>query len=126
MIAERNEFVDNGWAVKLMASTQDARFSANEFIGNTFDVATNSRGNGGTFAGNYWDDYDGYDLDRDGVGDVPHRPVRLFSLLVAQNEPSLILLRSLFVGLLDTAERVLPALTPETLADASPAMRRLG
>jgi nitrous oxidase accessory protein len=49
--------------------------------------------------------------------------VRLFSLLVAQNEPSLILLRSLFVGLLDAAERVLPALTPETLADARPSMR---
>jgi nitrous oxidase accessory protein len=122
--AERNVFVDNGWAVKLMASSQDARFAANDFVGNTFDVATNSRTSASTFIGNYWDDYEGYDLDRDGVGDVPHRPVRLFSLLVAQNEPSLILLRSLFVGLLDTAERVLPALTPETLADPRPVMRR--
>ena len=35
----------------------------------------------------------------------------------------MVLLRSFFVGLLDAAERVLPALTPATLADASPAMR---
>ena len=54
---------------------------------------------------------------------VPHRPVRLFSLLVAQNSPALILLRSAFVDLLDAAERVLPALTPETLTDPTPAMR---
>jgi len=123
--ADRNDFVDNGWAVKLMASAQDGTFTANEFVGNTFDVATNSRETTTTFAGNYWDDYRGYDLNRDGVGDVPYHPVRLFSLLVAQNEPVLIALRSPFVTLLDVAERVLPSLTPETLADASPAMRRM-
>ena len=54
---------------------------------------------------------------------MPHRPVRLFSLLVARNEPALILLRSTFVALLDVAERVVPTLTPETLADQHPAMR---
>ncbi|MDF2774491.1 MAG: hypothetical protein K0S86_3991, partial [Geminicoccaceae bacterium] len=123
--ATGNRFESNGWAVKLMASTEDGRFTANEFLGNTFDVSSNSRTNSTVFDGNYWSDYQGYDLDRDGIGDVPHRPVRLFSLLVEDNEPTLILLRSLFVGLLDTAERVLPSLTPETLADARPSMRRL-
>lgn len=123
--ADANDFVDNGWAVKLLASAQDGAFTANEFVGNTFDVATNSRETSTTFAGNYWDDYRGYDLNHDGVGDVPYHPVRLFSLLVAQNEPVLIALRSPFVTLLDLAERVLPSLTPETLADASPSMRRM-
>jgi nitrous oxidase accessory protein len=123
LVAENNAFVGNGWAVKLDANTQDGRFERNDFIANTFDVATNNREQSTTFAGNYWDEYRGYDLNHDGIGDVPHRPVRLFSLLVAQNQPSLILLRSAFVSLLDAAERVLPALTPETLADASPAMK---
>ena len=122
--ARQNRFVENGWAVKLLASAQDGRFTANEFVGNSFDVATNSRETTTSFAGNYWDDYEGYDLDRDGTGDVPHHPVRLFSLLVASNEPMLITLRSPFVKLLDLAERVLPSITPETLVDASPAMRR--
>jgi nitrous oxidase accessory protein len=124
LVATDNEFSDNGWAVKLDANTQDGRFERNVFAGNTFDVATNSREHSTTFAGNYWDEYRGYDLNKDGVGDVPHRPVRLFSLLVARNQPALILLRSAFVGLLDAAERVLPALTPEMLADATPSMRR--
>ena len=121
--AEGNRFVDNGWAVKLMASTSEGRFARNDFIGNTFDVSTNSRTNSVDFEGNYYDGYRGYDLNRDGVGDVPHRPVRLFSLLVEQNEPALILLRSIFIALLDRAEQLLPALTPETLVDERPAMR---
>ena len=120
-----NDFIDNGWAVKLEASTDEALFSRNNFSGNTFDVATNSSRPSAVFAGNYWEDYTGYDLNRDGVGDVPFRPVRLFSMVVAENAPSIVLLRSSFVRLLDTAERVIPALTPETLADATPAMKRI-
>ena len=54
---------------------------------------------------------------------MPFHPVRLFSLLVAQHEESLILLRSLFVELLDAAERVMPVLTPETLQDDQPLMQ---
>ena len=123
--AERNDFTENGWAVRLLGSAQDGRFTGNEFLRNSFDVATNSRGTTTTFAGNFWDEYRGYDLDRDGAGDVPHHPVRLFSMLVAANEPVLITLRSPFVTLLDLAERVLPSITPEMLVDASPAMRRL-
>ena len=123
--ADQNAFVENGWAVKLLASAQDGAFTRNEFVGNTFDVATNSRETTTSFAGNYWDEYRGYDLDRDGTGDVPYHPVRLFSLLVASNEPMLITLRSPIVSLLDLAERVLPSLTPEALADASPSMKRI-
>jgi nitrous oxidase accessory protein len=112
--------------VKLAASTLDARFAGNEFLGNTFDVATNSREHTTRFEGNYWDDYGGYDLDQDGVGDVPHHPVRLFSLVIERHAPALMLLRSPFVGVLDAAERVLPALTPATLVDPRPRMRRRG
>ena len=125
LVATGNEFVDNGWAVRLDANSQEARFAGNDFEGNTFDVATNGRESTTAFDGNYFDGYEGYDLDRDGRGDVPHRPVRLFSLVVEQNEPALILLRSFFVGLLDSAERLLPSLTPEAMVDPRPAMRPL-
>jgi len=121
--ASHNEFARNGWALKLLASTDGGRFTGNNFFDNTFDVATNSRGNANEVSGNYWDSYRGYDLDHDGVGDIPFHPVRLFSLLVQTNEPSLILLRSAFVSLLDVAERALPSLTPELLVDRRPSMR---
>jgi nitrous oxidase accessory protein len=119
-----NHFEDNGWAIRLMANSMDNRFTGNVFAGNSFDLSTNSQSNYSSFSGNWWDRYRGYDLDRDGRGDVGYRPVRLFSLLVARHPPALILLRSGFVDLLDLAERVLPVLTPETLVDDAPLMER--
>jgi len=123
LVAEHNDFVNNGWALRLEASTDDATFTRNNFAGNTFDVATNSRSTDNAFARNYWSAYDGYDLNHDGIGDVAFRPVKLSSVIVAQNEPALILLRSTFLELLDAAERVIPALTPEALSDSTPSMR---
>ena len=121
--ADHNAFAHNGWALRLEANSTDAWFTRNDFIDNTFDVSTNGRELSAHFGGNYWSAYTGYDLDRDGVGDVPYHPVRLFSMVVQQNPPALMLLRSAFVDLLDAAERALPALTPVALADTAPAMR---
>lgn len=125
MIVDRNEFTNNGWAVKLDASTVGGVMTRNNFIANTFDVAANSREPSTVLAGNYWEAYRGYDLDGNGVGDVPFRPVRLFSMIVERYEPALLLLRSALVELLDAGERAMPALTPTALADATPSMRRL-
>ena len=121
---DRNVFTANGWAVRLMGNATDNRFEHNRFERNTFDVATNSFTHSTVFAENVWDRYEGYDLDRDGHGDVPFHPVRLFSFLVEQYEPSLILLRSPFVQLLELAERAFPVLTPPALADARPVVGR--
>ena len=120
IVVEDNEFDSNGYAVRIMANSIDNHFRRNNFVGNGFDVVTNSRQSFNTFDSNYWSEYDGYDLDGDGVGDVPHHPVRLFSLLVEKAPPSVVLLGSLFVVLVDTAERVMPVFTPETLVDQKP------
>ncbi len=129
--ANRNQVADNlfdsnGWGLRVLANAQDNRVTGNTFTGNSFDVGTNSRQNFSTFSGNYWDRYRGYDLDRDGFGDVPYPPVRLFALVVEQTPPALILLRSAVVDLLDFAERVMPMLTPQTLVDERPRMRAGG
>lgn len=117
-----NDFRRNGWAVRLMASAEQSRFRGNVFAGNAFDVATNSRTLNSDFDGNWWDAYRGYDLDRDGTGDVPFRPVRLFALVVEKHPEALLLLRSPVTLVLDAAERVFPVLTP-SLADPRPLMR---
>ena len=118
-----NDFVSNGWAAKVLASAVDNTFTGNRFEGNAFDVSTNSRSSNSTFDRNWWDAYKGYDLDRDGVGDTPFYPVRLFALIVEQHQPTLVLLRSPMVAVLDAAERVFPVLTPEALVDKHPLMR---
>jgi nitrous oxidase accessory protein len=120
---EGNEFTQNGWALRVLANAQENTITRNMFVGNSFDVGTNSRQNFSTFSENYWDRYRGYDLDGDGVGDAPFAPVRLFALIVEQSPPALVLLRSAVVDMLDLAERVLPVLTPMTLLDERPLMR---
>ncbi|MBA3853962.1 MAG: nitrous oxide reductase family maturation protein NosD [Gemmatimonas sp.] len=117
-----NEFRGNGWAVRLMADALDNRFIGNQFVSNAFDVATNSRTVRSSFDGNWWDAYRGYDIDRDGRGDVPFRPVRFFALVVEKHPEALLMLRSPVTSVLDAAERVFPVLTPP-LADERPLMR---
>ena len=123
-VVQGNTFTQNGWAVKIMGNCLQNEFTQNEFLGNSFDVATNSQFNYNNFRANYWDKYTGYDLNRDGVGDVPYRPVSLFSYLVEKNEPALVLLNSFFIEMLNVAEKALPILTPGTLEDPVPRMRR--
>ena len=118
-----NRFERNGWAIRIMADSMGVVFAHNAFVANTFEVTTNGTRSFNSLLENYWSEYRGYDLGRDGVGDVPHRPVKLFALLVERYPPALILLRSPFLELLDLAERVLPILTPRVLADHRPLMR---
>jgi nitrous oxidase accessory protein len=117
-----NGFRRNGWAVRLMADAEDSHFTGNSFAGNAFDVATNSRTLRSDFIGNWWDAYRGHDLDRDGRGDAPFHPVRLFALVVERHPEALLLLRSPVTAVLDAAERVFPVLTP-ALSDPAPLMR---
>jgi len=122
---ENNNFLKNGWAIKLMANSMSNIFHNNNFITNSFDIATNSRQNFNTFEKNYWSNYNGYDLDKDGYGDVPFRPVTMFSMMIQDQPASLILLHSLFIGILNVAESIIPAITPEALTDPKPRMRKI-
>lgn len=121
-----NQILNNGWAARVQANSSDNRFGNNTFSGNAFDIATNGSDNshtGNTFNGNYWDKYTGYDLNKDQIGDVPYHPVSIFSRLVERVPPSLILLRSFLVQVMDLAEHVAPVLTPKTLVDEKPLMK---
>lgn len=122
LVATDNSFQANGWAIRLLASSADSRFSGNRFRGNSFDVTVNGRQAAARFDGNWWDAYRGWDLDRDGTGDVPHHPVRLFALLVERAPAAMLLQRSLFVRLVDAAERTVPLLTPDAIVDRHPQM----
>ncbi len=118
----RNEFRGNGWAMNIFSSCMDNEIAYNNFISNTFDLTTNGKRNHNHFHNNYWDQYSGYDLDRDGIGDVPHRPVGLFSYIIGKVPESIILLRSFLIDMLNIAEKIAPVLTPQSLLDEQPKM----
>jgi len=122
-ILERNEFRQNGWALKVQASCDGNTFRNNNFLANTFDVSTNNQLVLNTFDQNYWDKYEGYDLNRDGVGDVPYRPVSLFAMVSDQMPYAMMFWRSFTVLLLDRAEKVIPSLSPDNLRDNTPLMK---
>lgn len=120
---QNNLFRLNGWALRLFANAIACDLVGNTFSGNTFDMSTNGSLTHNTMRGNYWDRYTGYDLDRDGHGDVPHRPLGYFTLLVERMPYAMVFSRSLFVSLLDRAERLIPSLSPGSLKDDAPLMR---
>jgi nitrous oxidase accessory protein len=120
---EQNIFDNNGWALKIQASCNDNTVTANNFIGNSFDVATNGTLVLNTFNNNYWDKYEGYDLNRDGVGDVPYRPVSVYAMITERNPVTMMLFRSFITGLLDKAEKTIPGFIPENLKDDRPRMK---
>lgn len=120
---EQNQFRENGWALRVQASCDANVVQQNNFFGNSFDVSTNGSLVLNTFNGNYWDRYEGYDLNRDGVGDVPFRPVSLYAVVVERMPFGLMLMRSFMVYLMDKAEKIIPSLTPEQLMDDNPKMQ---
>lgn len=123
--AERNQFLQNGWAMQIQASCMDNYIDSNNFLRNTFDIGTNGVVVLNEFSNNYWDKYEGYDIDKDGIGDLTYRPLSMFSVIVAKNPSAMLLFRSLIINLLDKSEKIFPTLTPENFIDTKPLMRPL-
>ena len=122
---EKNIFEANGWGMKIQASCMENEIVSNNFVGNTFDISTNGSLVLNTFNGNYWDKYEGYDLDKNKIGDVPYHPLSLFSVIVENNPPAMLLFRSFMVTLLDKSEKIMPSLTPDNFIDNTPLMHSL-
>lgn len=121
---KRNTFENNGWALKIQASCMDVVLERNNFMGNTFDVGTNGSLVLNYLKNNYWDKYEGYDLNKDKIGDIPYRPVSMYSMIVEKYPAAMILFRSFITSLLDKTEKILPSLTPENLKDNAPMMKK--
>jgi nitrous oxidase accessory protein len=119
-----NLIQDNGWGVLLFSSCAKNEFSGNAFIQNDYPVALDMRRSDNRFddraRGNYWSENAPYDLDGDGVSDVPYSPVSAFAFVSKQYPDLAILSRSPAVAALSVAERVVPALRPSEAVDSLP------
>jgi len=125
MQIEKCVFENNGWGMKIQASCMDNMIKKNNFIGNTFDVSTNGSLVLNSFEQNFWDKYQGYDLDKNNIGDVPYHPLSLFSVIVETNGTVMILYQSFFALLLDQSEKVMPSITPDNFIDLEPLMHTI-
>jgi nitrous oxidase accessory protein len=120
-----NIFDGNGWALRILGNTDSNTIVRNDFLKNTFDLSTNATGNLNEISNNHWSRYQGLDLDRDGIGDLPYHPVQLSSALIETFSASVLLVNSFFFDILDELERFLPALTPASYVDPHPQMNRV-
>ncbi len=125
ILVRNNTFSSNGWAFRIQASCSAIQVEHNAFLRNTFDVATNGSLVLNKFEYNFWDKYEGYDTNRDGIGDIPYRPVSLYSVIAERMPYSIMLFRSFMVMLLERTEKAIPGLTPVDLKDDKPLMKHL-
>ncbi len=120
-----NTFTNNGWAIRFLGACYGNRIINNNFMHNALDISYKGKMNGNIFDRNFWSEYSGYDLNKDNIGDVPYRPVKLFSYVVNKTPETIILLRSLFVDIINFSEKVSPIITPDNLKDNRPRMKPL-
>jgi len=124
---ESNMIAFNEIGLLATPNTHDTVFTGNAFIENEQTAATHGRGRltSNAFArngrGNYWSDYNGFDLDDDGIGDLAYEPRSLYGALLAR-EPNLrLFIHSPAQQAIEFTARALPALQPEpTLVDPAP------
>jgi nitrous oxidase accessory protein len=126
----RNEFTGNSLrlcdvAVGFHSSDRANRFARNSLRGNSLAVRVDG---GGDALANEWrendfDDYQGYDLDRDGYGDLPYE-LRRYSGQLAARHPELDFFRGApALSLLDAVSWLAPLYRPQpVLVDARPWM----
>jgi nitrous oxidase accessory protein len=119
----QNEFKENGWGIRVQASCDNNVFEHNNFLSNSFDVATNGTMMLNTFNENYWDKYDGYDLDKNKIGDVPYYPVSMYAVVTERIPNAMILYRSFLTDIMTQVEKLMPSVIPDNLRDDRPVMK---
>jgi nitrous oxidase accessory protein len=121
-----NDVVNNDLAIQLNGGCEDNRFSGNNFIENLsellLDVSDRDTEWADAAGGNYWSRYAGYDLDRDGIGDVSFSIQNIFQVMETKVPEVRFYLMSPAAKVLELAERALPILRLGDAVDPRPLM----
>lgn len=116
----------NGIGISFLSDWSGNEFRNNQFKGNLTQVAV---GGGGTatrhlWEGNYWDDYEGFDLNGDNIGDTPHEMHSYADRLWMDIPPAQFFKGSPLLEVLDFLDRLAPFSPPKLLLrDAVPVMK---
>ena len=126
LTVRNNRFAHNIVGLFFYGEEGGHRFIDNRFENNLTTVAISAPGAGSAnvWRGNYWDDYQGFDRNHDGIGDTPHE-VYLFADRIWMETPLATFFRnSPVLELLDFLERLAPFSSPHlVLRDPAPRVR---
>ncbi|OGW82749.1 MAG: hypothetical protein A3C47_05135 [Omnitrophica bacterium RIFCSPHIGHO2_02_FULL_51_18] len=115
----------NDIGLQIFPTARSNRFEQNNVVDNTEQVILDGQSayTVNDWTGNFWSDYRGFDADRDGVGDVPHRPVKFFERLTDRSHALKIFFGSPSVHAIDFAAATFPVFQPSPkFSDERPLM----
>jgi len=113
-----NDLSFNGTAVSLAGDKPGARFEENTFLGNRLDADSDSRqASRTTWRGNRWDKYDGFDRNRDGIGDLPFRVVKYTDTLAASHPMAQYFFGAPVMMTIQLLEKLIPPTQPLVLLE---------
>ncbi|MDR2014236.1 MAG: nitrous oxide reductase family maturation protein NosD [Azoarcus sp.] len=123
-----NRFAYNGIAIQFNSETGGNNLRGNVFEGNLADVSYGGRSENpdkNFWEGNYWDSYQGFDADGDGVGDTPHESYAWADQIWMEFPMASFFRASPVLELLDFLERLAPFSLPGLiLRDEKPRFAR--
>lgn len=119
-----NRFAYNGIAILFNSETGGNNLRGNVFEGNLADVSYGGRAGNpdrNFWEGNYWDSYQGFDANGDGVGDTPHESYAWADQIWMEIPMAGFFRASPVLELLNFLERLAPFSAPDLiLRDAKP------
>jgi nitrous oxidase accessory protein len=126
-VFRNNTIAENDVAMQIFTSSDQNTFTANNFINNISPLQLVGKASSTKWqseqGGNYWSDYGGYDMDGDGLGDVPHRIHNVFEYLEGNYPRLRIYLNSPAAQAIVVAEKSFPILVGSNEFDRVPLMR---
>jgi nitrous oxidase accessory protein len=126
-IFHHNVFAQNDIALQMFQNSVNNTFTENNFIDNLNPLAIIGKRTETQWSehgrGNYWTQYDGYDLDGDGVGDVPLKIQNVFDYLEGHNANTKLYLYSPASQALAVAAKAFPLMDVTQELDPFPLMR---
>jgi nitrous oxidase accessory protein len=122
-----NTIAYNGIGVRFLNDWQGNIFLNNQFADNMtqIQVGGGDTANRNQWQGNYWSDYQGFDRDRDGVGDTPYE-IYVYADRIWQDSPYAQFFKgSPLLEALDFLERLAPFSEPKLLVrDTAPKLKK--
>jgi len=122
---ENNLVAFNGIGIRFLADWHGSIFKHNQFKSNISQIIVSGgkSANRNTWENNFWDDYEGFDLDKDGFGDTPYE-YYAYADRIWQDVPNAQFFKgSPILETIDFLERLAPFSPPDLiLRDSKPVL----